>query len=121
VTRPELLALVQALEEHPELAARVARAVAPHVFAAGAANAKTAGKTYSTRAGQWPPGYSRDAWRGLAKQIGTRRGRYWFVEADVLRAHEQRPPAPTVKSSTWSPAEAADGLRRVSRAAGGGR
>jgi len=46
-------------------------------------------RTYSTRKGEAPPGYSREAWRALAHTIGARRGRYWYVDAARLEAHER--------------------------------
>jgi hypothetical protein len=112
----DLRALVEALEADPELAARFARAIAPHVFAVAAARASA---TYSTRPGCAPPGYSRDAWRALAHRIGVRRGRYHFVDAATLEAHErgEREPKPqtAAPASNWTPADAARavGLRAV--------
>ncbi len=47
-------------------------------------------ETYSTRSGCGPDGYSRDAWRDLARRIGRRRGRYWYVSAEELETYEGR-------------------------------
>jgi hypothetical protein len=66
-------------------------------------------RTYSTRAGCGPAGYSRDAWRDLARRIGRRRGRFWIVTRDELDKYERREPQPvaTEPASAWSPAAAA--------------
>ena len=72
-------------------------------------------RSYSTRPGCWPEGYSRDTWRSLARRIGVRRGRWYVVTHAQLEAHERGEPAPVTPrpSTSWSPAEAADGLRLV--------
>ncbi len=119
MTRAELLAFVTEVERDPDLAARLARVLAPHVFRAGASAAQTT--AYSTRAGGAPPGYSRDGWRALARKIGHKRGRYWYVTQAELDAFERSPkPAndsPT--TSAWTPAHAARAL--ALRPAGGAR
>jgi hypothetical protein len=79
-------------------------------------------RTYSTRAGCAPEGYSRDAWRDLARRIGVKRGRYYVVSADELRAHErgehpvkQEPANDAPAPAAWHPRDAARalGLRQV--------
>jgi hypothetical protein len=63
--------------------------------------------TYSTRRGEWPPGYSRDAWRNIARRIGTRRGRWWVVSADALAAYERGERAQAAaETPAWSPTSA---------------
>ena len=81
-------------------------------------------RTYSTRAGCSPDGYSRDAWRDLARRIGRRRGRYWVVTSQELDTHERGERDPKQSNdrsatSTWSPAVAARSLGL--RPAGGAR
>ncbi|HEY6461079.1 MAG TPA: hypothetical protein VIY73_13035, partial [Polyangiaceae bacterium] len=111
---PDLLAFVAAVEADPDLAARLARALAPHIFAAGIAATKLQGKEYSSRAGCAPAGYSREAWRDLARRIGVKRGRYFYVSAAELDTHErgQREPKPAndAPPSTWTPAVAANAM-----------
>jgi hypothetical protein len=116
----DLRALVAALEADPDLAARFARAIAPFVFQAAVAASKTPSKTYSTRAGGAPEGYSRESWRAIAHKIGTRRGRYVFVSQAELDAFErdrdakpvgQAPANDDAPSSTpWHPSMAASAL-----------
>jgi hypothetical protein len=96
---------------------RIARAVAPLVLAQLAAALTGAGDrtlVYSTRVGCSPPGYSRDAWRDLARRIGRRRGRYWFVSHEELDAYEHRErdpkPANDPAPSKWHPSQAARAL-----------
>jgi hypothetical protein len=121
MTRAELLELLQALEANPDLAARLARALAPHVFMAGASNAKTPERTYSTRKGGKPDGYADEAWRDIAGRLGVRRGRWYYVDAATLETYERgesRPqPATIAKAATpaWHPSQAAEdsGLRIV--------
>jgi hypothetical protein len=66
--------------------------------------------TYSTRAGQAPPGYSRDVWRAVARAIGTRRGRWWVVTRAQLAAHERAQGTAATSaendSEPWTPAAA---------------
>ena len=68
-------------------------------------------RVYSTRRGCAPEGYSRDAWRDLARRIGVPRGRYWVVTQAQLAAYEAGqaappPPANDAPASTWTPADA---------------
>jgi hypothetical protein len=77
-------------------------------------------RTYSTRAGCGPEGYSRDPWRDLARRIGRKRGRYFVVTAAELDAHERgdRDPKPANDAPApepWHPRMAARalGLRPV--------
>ena len=116
MTRAEILALVATLERDPDLAARIARVLAPHVFRAGVSATQTV--TYSTRAGGAPPGYAREPWRAVAHKIGVRRGRHWYISAEQLAAYEQRDSKPANDAplaSTWTPKKAAEalGLRPV--------
>jgi hypothetical protein len=71
---------------------------------------------YSTRKGHAPPGYSREAWKTLARTIGTKRGRWYFVDAATLAEYEAPTTAPTSPplARAWSPREGlgAAGLRR---------
>ena len=81
-------------------------------------------RTFSTRKGESPPGYSRDAWRDLARRIGVKRGRWYYVSAEALDAYERgdrdvKPSNDSAPASGWSPADAARALGL--RAVGGGR
>jgi|HubBroStandDraft_1064217.scaffolds.fasta_scaffold778951_1 hypothetical protein len=95
---------------------RIARAVAPLViaqFAAALTRTADASIVFSTRRGCGPEGYSRDAWRDLARRIGRKRGRYFYVTAAQLEAHERgakSTPATEAKASTWHPSQAAASL-----------
>ena len=112
----DLRALVAALEAEPELAARFARAIAPYVFAAAVAASKTPARTYSTRAGGAPDGYSRESWRAIAHTIGRKRGRYFFVTQAELDAYEGRveakleAPVNDASVAPWHPRDAARSL-----------
>lgn len=95
---------------------RIARAVAPIVMAQLVTALGAVGTaTYSTREGCAPDGYSRDAWRALARRIGVRRGRYWYVSQSQLDAHERRrdehdhhdQQAPANDADAWTPADSA--------------
>jgi hypothetical protein len=76
-------------------------------------------RVYSTRAGDAPPGYGREAWRAIAHAIGTKRGRYWYVTAEQLETYERqrdaKPANDSPKPSTWHPRMAGEalGLRKV--------
>ncbi len=66
---------------------------------------------WSTRRGHAPAGYSRREWQRIARQIGTRRGRWFVVTPEQLAAYEGRsapaaatPPAPS--PPPWTPAAA---------------
>ena len=78
-------------------------------------------RMFSTKRGEAPDGYSRDAWRKVARTIGVKRGRHYFVTQAQLDAYEgtSAPAAPSTSTAAWSPADAARdlGLRLV----GGGR
>lgn len=96
---------------------RIARAVAPLLVAQlaaalmGAADRTT---VYSSRRGHGPPGYADDAWRALARQIGTRRGRWYVVTADALAAHEaggHRHPIAGATPTTWDPVASLEAAR----------
>lgn len=69
-------------------------------------------RTYSTRTGCGPEGYSRESWRAIAHAIGVKRGRYYYVTAAQLAAHEQRDhkPANDAAPTSWHPSEAAAAL-----------
>lgn len=81
-------------------------------------------RVYSTREGCAPPGYSRDAWRSLARRLGVRRGRYWYVSAEQLEAYERgdrdaKPANDPAPARPWHPSMAAEA--RGMRTAGGSR
>jgi len=70
-------------------------------------------RIYSSRASHGPVGYSREAWRQLAKRIGVKRGRWWIVTHEQLEAYEQRQRLPqadavaSAKPSSWHPSQIA--------------
>jgi hypothetical protein len=103
--------------DHSTDVERVATRAAEIVLARITCALVGAPETYSTRAGCAPPGYSRDAWRRVARQIGTRRGRWYVVTREQLDAHErgQIAHATANDATEWSPASAlaGAGLRRA--------
>jgi len=81
-------------------------------------------RVYSSRRGHGPEGYSDEAWKDLARRIGTRRGRWYIVTVEQLAAHEagDRDPKPANDSpapAAWHPSMAARALGL--RPAGGSR
>lgn len=61
---------------------------------------------YSSRRGHGPPGYEHRRWQALAREIGTKRGRWWHVSREALTAYEatrqepsRRAPVETTTSS----------------------
>jgi hypothetical protein len=112
---------------------RLAQAVVPLVMAkiaSALSGALDGGRVYSTRTGCAPAGYSRDRWRAVAHQIGTKRGRWWVVTAERLAAYEDgerdpKPPTGTPANDAparpWHPSMSAEaaGMRPVG--VGGGR
>lgn len=86
---------------------------------------------YSTRKGQGPPGYADREWKRLARTIGVRRGRWWYVGAAELQAFERGGapvPAPATSSAraiandgAWTPDDTLRELGFRSTRRGGGR
>jgi hypothetical protein len=122
MTPRELLA---ALRVDPALAREFAQVLAPFVF--GVAAKATAGpEGYSSRKGQGAPGYSDEAWAALAKKIGVRRGRWFYVSAERLAEYEagelstndSSPSQLITASSSWHPGDDVERLRL--RAVNGG-
>ncbi len=58
---------------------------------------------YSTRRGHGPPGYADREWKRIARIIGARRGRWWYVTAEELQAFERRSSAPAPATSSARP------------------
>ena len=117
----DLLALVEAAERDPALAARFARALAPHVFALAVTASKQPTGTYSSRKGCGAAGLSEEENKRIARVIGVKRGRWWVYTAEQLAAYERQrdgKPAPANDppvSKPWHPRDAAPalGLRPV--------
>ena len=116
--RAELLAFVTEVERDPDLAARLARVVAPHVFRAGASAAQT---TAYPRAPEVP---RREFARRLARPRTQDRpqARTLLVRTQAELDAFERSPKPANDSPTtsaWTPAHAARAL--ALRPAGGAR
>ena len=102
----------------PDLEARVAVLERKLAAIGEALGVRPAG--YSDRKGCGPAGYADRKWKALAKRIGVRRGRWFYVSAEQLAAHEaKQAPAPVEVSpapaAPWNPRKAleAAGLRVV--------
>ena len=103
MTRAELEELARAVA--PLVALELARMLSTRVEPSG----------FSTRKGCGPEGYSSYAWNDLARRIGTKRGRWWFVSREQLAAHEgvkALPVSPPTPSGPvpWHPSQAAASL-----------
>ena len=84
---------------------------------------------FSSRKGCGPVGYSDERWKTIARQIGVRRGRWFFVSKEALAAYEARggakasadAPANDAPVSTWHPSEIAKSLALRPVGRGGSR
>jgi hypothetical protein len=75
-----------------------------------------AATVYTSRRGHGPPGYEHRRWQRIAREIGTKRGRWYVVTAEQLAAREaaRRPTEPVSEPATSSDALARRlGLRLV--------
>lgn len=116
--RADALALLALLEADTDLAARYARALAPHTFALAMTAAKRPADTFSSRKGHGAPGLSYEENKRIARLIGTCRGRWWIYTAAQLEAYEAGQATPTTAASvdvpSWTPRAALEsaGLRK---------